>query len=171
WLIVGQAAILAAGCCAAFAVFRRILNDDVAALALTLAFLLNRYTAKTAQYVFHFEVFYPLMLFLLVYAFLSRRPILLVVSRLLTMAIKQDALRPLAGLAIAFLGFFRRPRAPPRRFRSAFRSLCIRMPDTRAIDSCSIDRKSIRRTRTSSMSMSTRENAVTAPLVFSACIS
>lgn len=108
WLVIGQAVILGAGCAASFAVFRTLLQDDFAALVLAQAFLLNRSTARAAQYVFHFEVFYPLALFLVIYAFLSRRPVLLVVSCLLTLTIKQDAALPLVGLGVLFGIVFRR---------------------------------------------------------------
>jgi hypothetical protein len=108
WLVAGQALVLAAGVIGGFAAFRHILVDDAAALLLAAAFLFNRYTAKTAQYVFHHEVFYPAALFLAVWAFLTRRRFLLVLAALFVLLIKQDAFLPLIGMAITFAVFFGR---------------------------------------------------------------
>jgi uncharacterized membrane protein len=107
WLIAGHALALALGCVAAFYALRRICDDDLAALALTGGFLFSRYTAKAAQYVFHHEIFYPLALFLVVYAALARRRWLLLVACLLVLAIKQDAFIPLAGVALALFAMRR----------------------------------------------------------------
>ncbi|MCU1244928.1 MAG: putative rane protein [Acidobacteria bacterium] len=103
WLVAAHALVLAGGCVAGFHALRRICGDDPAALALTGGFLFSRYTAKAAQYVFHHEIFYPLALFLVVYAALARRRWLLLVACLLVLAIKQDAFIPLAGVALALL--------------------------------------------------------------------
>jgi uncharacterized membrane protein len=110
WLVGGQAVAVTLGAVCGFAVFRSILNDDVAAFALAGAFVLNRYTAKAVQYVFHFEVFYPAVLFLLIWAFLTRHNGIVIIATILAILIKQDAVLALAGCAMLFLVVYRRPR-------------------------------------------------------------
>ncbi len=101
WLLTGQALAIAAAGVAAFAVCRQILKDDLGGVLIAAGFLLNTYTAKTVQYVFHIEVLYPLCLFLVVYGFLRRNPYLFFTAVLLTALVKEDAVLVLAGVAVA----------------------------------------------------------------------
>lgn len=110
WLIVAQAFSIAAACIVAFHCFRILCRDDLAAALLAVAFLLNDFTAKAVQYVFHPEIFYPACLFLLMYAFLARRPLAFAIAVLATAAVKEDALLPLLGFAMTASLCYRRYR-------------------------------------------------------------
>lgn len=103
WLVIGQGAIVAAATMAAFRLFRNLTEDTFASVTLAAAFLLNKYTAKCLQYVFHIETLYLLSLFLLLLALKEKRPFLFSSALLLTMAIKQDAVIPLFGITIIAL--------------------------------------------------------------------
>jgi uncharacterized membrane protein len=100
WLIVAQAAAIAGAVAVLFAFARAVAGDDFLAACLALAFLLNRYTARAAQFLFTIDVFYPLALFLLFHAFVRRRPRSFALALLLTLAIKEDAILPLIGFAL-----------------------------------------------------------------------
>lgn len=108
WLLLLQAAAIAAGAVMAFAFVRRATNDDFIAIVVALAFLVNRYTAKALQYVFHPEIFYPLALFLLFWAFLEKRARWFVVALLLVASIKEDAILPVFGFALTAALVYRR---------------------------------------------------------------
>lgn len=108
WLLAAHAAAIAAAAAVSFLLFRRILLDDFAAALLATAFLLSSYTARIAQYAFHPEVFYLPALFLLLYGYAARRPALLVAAVLLAVSIKEDAILPLGGFALAAAVFDRR---------------------------------------------------------------
>ena len=108
WLLLLQAAAIAAAVVAAFAFVRRAANDDFIAVVVALAFLVNRYTAKALQYVFHPEIFYPLALFLLFWAFLEKRVRWFVVALLLVASIKEDAILPVFGFALTAALVYRR---------------------------------------------------------------
>ncbi len=110
WLLAAQAFAIAAGAAAGFLVFRRILDDDLGAGMLAAAFLLNAPTARTVQYGFHPEAFYPLAVFLLWLGLLSNRPWLLVAGTLLAVGVKEDSVLILAGFALSVAIF-------PRRYR------------------------------------------------------
>lgn len=99
WLLAAQAAALSAGAAAGFLVFRRILEDDLAAGLLAAAFLANAFTARTLQYGFHPEAFYPLAIFLCWRGLLDRRPALVASGAVLALSVKEDA--PLLLLAVA----------------------------------------------------------------------
>jgi len=100
WLIAGQAAAITAAVVALFWLTRTVSGDDFLSACVTLAFLLNRYTARAAQFVFVADVFYPAALFLLYLAFIRKKPWLFITALFVTLAIKEDAVLPLAGFAI-----------------------------------------------------------------------
>lgn len=108
WLLAAQAAAIAAAAAVSFLLFRRTLRDDLCAALLAAGFLLSAQTAKIAQYGFHLEVFYLPALFLLLYAYAARRPALFVTAVLLAISIKEDAILPLGGFALAAAIFDRR---------------------------------------------------------------
>jgi uncharacterized membrane protein len=110
WLVAAHAVILTAGVVAAYAALRTIIDDDVGALLLASAFLLNRYSAKTVQYGFHHEVFYPVALFSIIAGFRARRNALLICATIGAVLIKQDAFLPVSGVAVAFMIFSTRRR-------------------------------------------------------------
>jgi len=109
WLLLAQAGAIAAGTIMAFYVFRIIVEDELAAVFLAIGFLLNAYTAKAAQYVFHQEVFYPVAVFTLLWAFLRSRPAAFGLALLLLLTIKEDAFLVTLGFALAAWHFYRRP--------------------------------------------------------------
>ncbi|HYO77889.1 MAG TPA: DUF2079 domain-containing protein, partial [Thermoanaerobaculia bacterium] len=108
WLLFAHALAIAAGVAAAFLFFREVARDELVAMLLAAALLLNRYTAKATQYVFHPEVFYLAGLFLLYYAFVrkQRRPYAL--ALLFVLSIKEDAIIPLLGFAAVAALTYRR---------------------------------------------------------------
>jgi uncharacterized membrane protein len=108
WLLILQAGAIAGGVLAAFVFVRRAANDDFIAIVVALAFLVNRYTAKALQYVFHPEVFYPLALFVVFWAFLEKRPRWFALALLLAASIKEDAIIPLFGFALTAALVYRR---------------------------------------------------------------
>jgi uncharacterized membrane protein len=108
WLLAAHAAAIAAAAALSFLLFRRMLSDDLAAAFVAAGFLLNTYTARIAQYGFHLEVFYLPALFLLLYAYAARRPALFAAAVLLAVSIKEDAVLPLGGFALAAVIFDRR---------------------------------------------------------------
>ncbi|HUO84110.1 MAG TPA: DUF2079 domain-containing protein [Thermoanaerobaculia bacterium] len=108
WLVIAQALAIAAAGVAAFFLFRALDADDFIAVTLALVFVLNHYTAKAVQYVFHIEIFYPLGLFVLFYAFIKRRWVLFAVALLLTLSIKEDAIVPLSGFVLTAAVVYRR---------------------------------------------------------------
>jgi hypothetical protein len=110
WLLGSQAVLVGLAVIAAFYCLRKVSRDDLTAALLSAAFLLNPYTARAVQYVFHPEIFYPASIFLLAYAFLSHRPALFLLSLGATAAVKEDAVLPLIGLAITASLFYRRHR-------------------------------------------------------------
>ena len=110
WLLGAQALAIAAGAAAGFLAFRRILDDDLAAGFLAAAFVLNGYTAKTVQYGFHMEVFYPLAAFLLWLGLLCRRSWLLAAGTLIALGVKEDCLLLLGGFALSAALFQKRYR-------------------------------------------------------------
>ena len=113
WLLGTQALAISAATAASWLVFRDLLQDDIAALLLSVAYLLNTYTAKTLQYVFHVEVLYPALLFVLVHGLLRRRVLQVAAATLFLLSVKEDALLLLVGISISLL-FVR-----PRRWRTA----------------------------------------------------
>ena len=100
WLLGIQGLALASATGVGFLAARRILKDDLAALMLALGLFLNSYTAKIAQYAFHVEVFYPLTLLLAALGLLRRSWLLFLVGVVLSMAVKEDAVLALTGLAL-----------------------------------------------------------------------
>ncbi len=108
WLLAAHVAAMTAAVTVSFLVFRRVLRDDLAAAFVAGAFLLNTFTARIAQSGFHLEVFYLPALFLLLYAYAARRPVLFAAAVLLAVSIKEDALLPLGGFAVAAAIFDRR---------------------------------------------------------------
>lgn len=100
WLLGLQGLALASATGVGFLAARRILKDDLAALMLALGLFLNSYTAKIAQYAFHVEVFYPLTLLLAALGLLRRSWLLFLVGVVLSMAVKEDAVLALTGLAL-----------------------------------------------------------------------
>lgn len=100
WLIGGAAVAVAAAGAVLFHLARNIAADDFVAACIALAFVLNRYTARGAQFLFTIDVFYPLALFLLFLAFLRNRPRTFAMALLLTVSIKEDAIVPLLGFAL-----------------------------------------------------------------------
>jgi len=100
WLVLGQGLIVAAAVLAAFRLFRNLLHDDLAAAALAGAFLFDKYTAKCLQYVFHIEVLYLLLVLVLLIAAFERRVLLFSLTLALTIAVKQDAIIALTGVAL-----------------------------------------------------------------------
>ncbi|MEP7131677.1 MAG: DUF2079 domain-containing protein [Acidobacteriota bacterium] len=108
WLLVTEALAISAATAASWLLFRDLLHDDTAAMLLSLAYLLNTYTAKTLQYVFHVEVLYPPLLFLLARFLRRRQPMLIAAVTLLLLSVKEDAVIPLLGISIAL--FLLRPR-------------------------------------------------------------
>lgn len=99
WLLIIHPLAIALATVCAFFLFRRSTGDDVVAAALALAFPLNAATARAVGYAFHLEIFYPLGIFLLVWALHSRRHLAFAGALLLTVAIKEDAIVPLLPLA------------------------------------------------------------------------
>lgn len=110
WLLAAQALAVAAGAAAGFLVFRRILDDELGAGMLAAAFLLNAFTARTVQYGFHPEAFYPLAVFLLWLGLLSNRPWFLAAGALLAVSVKEDSVLLLVGFALSAALFQRRYR-------------------------------------------------------------
>lgn len=110
WLLWGQAVLVGLAVVAGFYCLRKASEDDVTAALLSAAFLVNPYTARAAQYVFHPEIFYPACLFLLLHGFLARRPVLFVLGLGATAAVKEDAVLPLVGLALTASLCYRRHR-------------------------------------------------------------
>jgi uncharacterized membrane protein len=108
WLLAAQAVAVAGAAALSFLVFRRILEDDLAAALLATAFLFYNHTAKVAQHAFHIEVFYLPALFLLLYAYIARRPALFLAAVLLAVSVKEDVILPLGGFALAAAVFDRR---------------------------------------------------------------
>lgn len=108
WLLAAEGAAIAAGAAAGFLAFRRILGDDFAARLLAVAFLLNPYTARTVQYGFHPEAFYPLAIFVMWIGLTEQRPLPLATGCLLALSVKEDSLLVLLGLAASALLFQRR---------------------------------------------------------------
>lgn len=100
WLLGVQGLALAAATGVGYLAARRILKDDLAALMLALGLFLNSYTAKIAQYAFHVEVFYPLTLLLAALGLLRRSWPLFIAGLVLSMAVKEDAVLALTGLAL-----------------------------------------------------------------------
>lgn len=103
WLLVGQAMAVALAAMVAFLLFRRLFADDVAAACVSLAFVLNNYTARLVQYVCHAEVLYPLWIFLLLLAYTARRPGLGAFAVILATSIKEDAFLLLVGVGVAMI--------------------------------------------------------------------
>jgi len=110
WLLAGQAVLVGLAVVAAFLCIRKASGDGLTAAFLAAAFLLNPFTARAVQYVFHPEIFYPATLFLLLLAFLSRRPVLFLCCLCAVAAVKEDAILPLVGLAITASLCYRRHR-------------------------------------------------------------
>jgi len=107
WLLAAHVAAIAGAVVAAFAVCRRIIRDDLAALLVAVAFLLNTYTAKMVQYVFHVEVFYPVCLFLTALGVVRKKPAVFFAGVLLTALVKEDSVLALLGICSAGLIFDR----------------------------------------------------------------
>lgn len=108
WLLLAQAAAIALAAAVGSVLFADLLDDTVSGGLLGLAFLLNSYTAKIVQYTFHVEVFYPLGIFLLVYAIRRNRLLPASGAALFLLSLKEDATLTVAGLVlVALLG---RPR-------------------------------------------------------------
>lgn len=108
WLLIAQAVAIAAAVAALFHFTRAAFDDDILAACVALAFLLNRYTARATQFIFIIDVFYPVALLLLFYAFLKRKKLLFLFALLLTVSIKEDAIVPLTGFAlVAAIGYRR----------------------------------------------------------------
>ena len=126
-----QALAISSATAASWLLFRDLLHDDTAALVLSIAYLLNTYTAKTLQYVFHIEILYPPLLFLLIRFLLRRQSVPVAAATLLLLGIKEDALVPLLGICVALL--LRRPRhwRTPALLLSA--GLCVYMLSTRVV--------------------------------------
>lgn len=103
WLLAAHVAAIAGAIVAAFAVCRRILRDDLAALLVAVAFLLNTYTAKMVQYVFHAEVFYPVCLFLTALGVVRKKRAVFFAGVLLTALVKEDSVLALLGICSAGL--------------------------------------------------------------------
>jgi uncharacterized membrane protein len=110
WMLAAEAMALAAAAAAAFLVFRRILGDDVSGGLLACGYLLCSATARTLQYGFHPEVFYPLAIFLLWLGLLSDRVGLLTAGTVLALCVKEDAVLPLVGFAFVAAVFYRKIR-------------------------------------------------------------
>jgi uncharacterized membrane protein len=110
WLLGGQALLVGLAVVAGFYCLRRLVRDDFTAALLCAAFVLNPYTARAVQYVFHPEIFYPTSLFLLMYGFLSQRLIPIAFGLGATAAVKEDAVLPLIGFAIVASVYYRRHR-------------------------------------------------------------
>lgn len=108
WLLVAHALAVAAGTAAAFAFFREVSRDDLVALLLAGAFLVNRYVAKATQYVFHPEIFYPAGLFLLFWSFLRQKKLPFALALVLLVSIKEDAIVPVFGFAMVAAIMYRR---------------------------------------------------------------
>jgi uncharacterized membrane protein len=100
WLIAGAAIAIAAAAAILFHLGRSLAADDFVAACVALAFVLNRYTARGAQFLFTIDVFYPLALFLLFLAFVRNRPRLFALALLFTVSIKEDAIVPLLGFTL-----------------------------------------------------------------------
>jgi len=108
WLLAAHAVAIGAAIAVAFAVCRRLAGDDLAGLLVALGLLLNSFTAKTIQYVFHAEVFYPVCLFLVAYGIVREMPVVFLAAVLLTSLVKEDSVIPLLGISLAGLVFARR---------------------------------------------------------------
>jgi uncharacterized membrane protein len=108
WLLLAQSLAIAGATTLAFYCVRHLCSDDVVALLLALAFLLNDFTARAVQYVFHPEIFYPAALLVLVLGFLTRRWGVFLAGLLVTAAIKEDAVLPLAGFAATAIFVYKR---------------------------------------------------------------
>lgn len=108
WLLGAQALAIAAAAAVGFLLFRRLGGDDLAALILATAFVLNGYTARAVRFAFHVEIFYPLALFLVAWSMVAGRRGVFLLALVLTVSIKEDAIVPLVGLGIAAALFQRR---------------------------------------------------------------
>lgn len=110
WMLIAHAISIALAAAFGSILFAEILDDNVAGGLVGLAFLLNSYTAKIVQYPFHIEVFYPLGVFLLVYAIRRDRIVAAVGAAVLLLSLKEDATVTIVGVACALL------LSRPRRF-------------------------------------------------------
>src|SRR6266542_2371531 len=110
WLLAAQSLAIAGAAVVAFYCFRRLCGDDMGACLLAFAFVLNDFTAKAVRYVFHPEIFYPLGLFLVILGLLTRRRGIFVGGLVASLAVKEDALLPLVGLALTASVVYRRHR-------------------------------------------------------------
>jgi uncharacterized membrane protein len=77
--------------------------NRIAAGMLSAAYLLNTYTAKTTQYVFHVEALYPFAVFLLVLGLQKARPGVTVLAAVLLFSIKEDSVLASSGVALALM--------------------------------------------------------------------
>lgn len=110
WLLIAHAVSIALAAAVGSILFADILDDNVAGGLVGLAFLLNSYTAKTVQYPFHVEAFYPLGVFLLVYAIRRNRLVAVAAATVLLLSLKEDAAVTIAGVIGVLL--LSRPRRP-----------------------------------------------------------
>jgi uncharacterized membrane protein len=100
WLVLAPAVAIAGAAGAAFLLLRATFEDDVAALLLSAAFVLHSATARAVQYVFHVEIFYPLAIFLSLWALCRKRPVAFAAGLVLLVSLKEDALLPATALAL-----------------------------------------------------------------------
>jgi hypothetical protein len=110
WLVAVQALAIAGAAVAAFFLFRKMAGDDVVAAAVAAGFVLNDYTARAVAYVFHPEILYPLALFILLWAYVERRPLAFAVAALGALSIKEDAVLVVGAFAVVAALVHRRPR-------------------------------------------------------------
>jgi uncharacterized membrane protein len=103
WLVLAPAAAIAGAMTAAFLLFRAMFRDDAAALILAAAFVFHGATARAAQYVFHVEIFYPLAIFLALWAWRRERAAVFAAAILLVLSIKEDAILPVTAFAAGAL--------------------------------------------------------------------
>jgi len=101
WLLLAHALAVALATGVGFLLFEDILGDRSAGALLAIGYLLNSYTAKTVEYPFHVEVFYPLGIFGIVLSARRKRWLLTALATLLTVSTKEDAIVPVVGIAAA----------------------------------------------------------------------
>jgi uncharacterized membrane protein len=118
WLVAAQPLAIIGAMIFLFLYARDATGDDVVAMCVALAFLLNRYTVRAMQLGFLIDVFYPLGFLLLLYAFQRKKPGLGLTALLLILSIKEDAILTLAGFAVvAALSY--------RQWRWAIATVCL----------------------------------------------
>jgi uncharacterized membrane protein len=100
WLVIAQPlAVIAAGAIL-FYYSRSVINDDIVAACVALAYIFNHYTVRAVNLGFVIDIFYPAAFLLLVYALNRRKFLMATFAALLVLSIKEDAILTLVSVAL-----------------------------------------------------------------------